>query len=139
MEVCVGDDRWPPPGVLRCSGHRGQSRTSDLNPPHSRTPWIWFGVPIWLAAFVSPTALVFLLGILNQMQVPAPPDGVVAALFCLTPFAALLACCAVVWRSGMSRGWRIAGLVLTLLAMSIQCGVWFLIIVSVIAVAISPV
>lgn len=96
-------------------------------------------MPIWLAAFVSPTALVFLLGFLDRMRAPAPPESMVAALLCLTPLAAFLTCSTVVWRSGMSLGWRIAGVVLTLLAMSIQCGVWFLIIVSVIAVAISPV
>ncbi|MDX1968676.1 MAG: hypothetical protein SFV23_15985 [Planctomycetaceae bacterium] len=100
---------------------------------------MWFGAAIWFAAFVSPTALVFMLGFLDHMRAPAPPESVVAALICLTPLAAFLTCCVVVWRSPMSLGWRVAGLVLTLAAISIQCSVWFLIIVSVISAAISPV
>ena len=94
-----------------------------LNPHHSQSLPVWFSVPVWLAVFLSPTAYVLLLMIMDRLQVPAPTEGFVVLLFCLTPVVALLACGTVVWRSKMSFGWRVGGLVLTVLAMSLQCGV----------------
>ena len=109
-----------------------------LNPHHSQSLPVWLSVPVWLAVFLSPTAYVLLLMIMNRLQVPAPAEGFVALLFCLVPVVALLACGTVVWRSKMSLGWRVGGLVLTVLAMLLQCGVWFVIIVSAISAAIAP-
>ena len=94
-------------------------------------------VVMTLAVFLSPTAYVLLLMIIDKFQLPAPPEGFVVWLFCLIPVAALLACGTVVWRSKMSFGRRVGGLVLTVLAMLLQCGVWFIIIVSAITAAIA--
>lgn len=77
--------------------------------------------------------------LMDRLQVPAPPEGFVVSLFCLIPVVALLACGTVVWLSKVSLGWRVGGLVLTVLAMLLQCGVWFVIIVSAISAAIAPV
>jgi hypothetical protein len=109
-----------------------------LNLHHSQSLPIWLSVPVWLAVFLSPTAYVLLLMIINRLQAPAPPEGFVVLLFCLIPVVALLACGTVVWRSKVSLGWRVGGLVLTVLAMLLQCGVLFVIIVSAITVAIAP-
>jgi hypothetical protein len=38
----------------------------------------------------------------------------------------------------MSVAWRLGGLVVTVLAMLLQCGVWYVIIVSAITAAIAP-
>lgn len=103
-----------------------------LNPRHPRS------LPVWLAVFLSPTAYVLLLMIMDRLQVPAPPEGFVVSLFCLIPVVALLACGTRVWLSKMSLGWRVGGLVLTVLAMLLQCGVWLVIIVSAISAAIAP-
>jgi hypothetical protein len=109
-----------------------------LNPhPPQRLP-VWLKVPGWLAVFLSPTVYVLLLMIMDRLQAPAPPERLVVLLFCLIPVVALLACGIAVWRSKLSRAWRVGGLVLTVLAMSLQCGVWFVIIVSAITAAISP-
>lgn len=99
---------------------------------------VWLSVPVWLAVFLSPTAYVLLVMIMDRLHVPAPPEGFVVLLFCLIPVVALLACGTVVWRSKMSLGWRLGGLVLTVLAMFLQCGVWYVIIVSAITAAIAP-
>jgi len=96
-------------------------------------------VPVWLAVFLSPTAYVLLLMIVDRLHVPAPPEGFVVLLFCLIPVVALLACGNLVWRSKMSLRWRLGGLVLTVLGMLLQCGVWYVIIVSAITAAIAPV
>jgi len=70
--------------------------------------------------------------------VPAPPEGFVVFLFCFIPVVALLASGTVVWRSKISLGWRVVGLVLTVLAMLLHCGVWWAIIVITISAAIAP-
>ena len=106
-----------------------------LNHPQS-LPAYW-SVPGWLAVFLSPTAYVLLLIIVSRLQMSAPAGGIVVALFCLIPLAALLACGTAVWRAKRSLRWRVGGLVLTVLAMLLQCGVWFVIIISAITVAIS--
>src|SRR5688572_3396387 len=109
-----------------------------LNPQHPRTLPVWLSVPVWLAVFLSPTAYVLLLMILDRLQVPAPPEGFVVSLFCLIPVLALLACGIMVWLSKMNWGWRLGALVLTVLAMLLQCGFWFVLIVSAITVRIAP-
>lgn len=109
-----------------------------LNSQPQRSLPAWAGVPAWLAVFLSPTAYVLLLMVIDRLQIPAPPDGVVAGLVCLIPAVALLVCGAAVWLSKKSLQWRVGGLVLTTLAMSLQCGIWFVIIVSAISVAIAP-
>jgi hypothetical protein len=109
-----------------------------LNPDRPQSQLVWLSVPVWLAMFLSPTAYVLSLMFMDRFQVPAPPDGFVVLLFCLIPIVALLACGTVVWRSKTSLRWRVGGVVLTALAMFLQCSVWFVIIVSAITVAISP-
>lgn len=109
-----------------------------LNPQHPQSLPGWWSVPVWLALFLSPTAYVLLLMIVDRLHVPAPPDGLVVLLFCLIPVVALLACGILVWRSRMRLGWRLGGLVLTALGMLFQCGVWYVIIVSAITAAIAP-
>ena len=109
-----------------------------LNPHHPQCLSVWLSMPVWLAVFLSPTAYVLLLMIMDRLQVPAPPEGFVVLLFCLIPVVALLACGTMVWRSKMSLAWRVGGLVLTVLAILIQCGVWFVIIVSAISAVIAP-
>ncbi len=111
---------------------------SALNSQHPRTLLAWLSVPVWLAVFLSPTAYVLLLMIIDRLEVPAPPEGFVVSLFCLIPILALLACGTRVWLSKMSWGWRLGGVALTMLAMLLQCGVWFVIIVSAISAAIAP-
>lgn len=103
-----------------------------LNLHHSQS------LPVWLAVFLSPTAYVLLLVIMARLQVPAPTEGLVVLLFCLIPVVALLVCGTAVWRSKITLGWKVGGLVLTVLAMLLQCGVWFVIIVSAISAAIAP-
>jgi hypothetical protein len=109
-----------------------------LNPQHPRRQLVWLSVPAWLAVFLSPTAYILLLMIIDRLQVPAPPEGLVVLLFCLIPLVALLACGTVVWLSKWSLGWRVGGMVLTVLAMLLQCGVWYVIIVSANTAAIAP-
>lgn len=112
-------------------------RALILQPPRNLPAWL--RVLIWLAAFLSPTAWVLLLILMDRWQVPPAPEGFVVLLFGLVPVLALLACGTVVWFSKMRLGWRVGGLVLTVLAMLLQCGVWFVIIVSAISAAIAPV
>lgn len=108
-----------------------------LNLQHSQSLPVWLIVPIWLALFLSPTAFVLLLIIMARLQVPVPAEGIIVLLFCLLPVVALLACGTLLWRLKISLGWRIGGLVLTVLAMLFQCGVWFVILVSAIQAAIA--
>src|SRR5688572_20601411 len=109
-----------------------------LNPQHPQSLPVCLRVPVWLAVFLSPTAYVLLLMIMDRLHMPAPPEGFVVLLFCLIPVVALLACGTLVWRSKMSLGWRLGGVVLTVLGMLLQCGIWYVIIVSAITVAIAP-
>ena len=57
-----------------------------------------------------------LIIILDRLEVPALPEGLVALLFCLVPVVALLACGTVVWHSKFTLVRRVGGLVLTVLA-----------------------
>jgi hypothetical protein len=95
-------------------------------------------VAVWLAAFISPTVYFVLLLIVDRLHVPAPPESIVVALFCLIPVVALLVCGRVAWKSPLDRRWRIGWLVVTVLGMVLQCGVLLFIIISAITVAISP-
>lgn len=104
--------------------------------PHSLP--VWWSAASWLTVFLSPTAYFLLLMIADRWPVPAPPEGVVVALFCLIPVVALLVCGRVAWLSKLNLRWRVGWLVLTVLAMLLQCGVLFVIIVSAITAAISP-
>ena len=99
---------------------------------------MWWSVALWLAVFLSPTGYFLLLMMADRWHVPAPPEGVVVSLFVLIPLVALLVCGSAVWRSKWDRRRRVAGLVLTVLGMALQVGVLLVIIVSAIAVAISP-
>ena len=94
-----------------------------LIPQHPRSLPIWLSVPVWLGAFLSPTAYVLLVITLGRSQLPAPPGWLVVALFCLVPVAALLLCGTVVLFSKPRGGWRVGWLVLTVLAMLAQVGV----------------
>ncbi len=109
-----------------------------LNPHHSQSLPVWLRVPIWLAVFLSPTAYILLLVLMSRLQIAAPREGLVVLLFCLVPIVALIACVTLVWRSKFTLGWRVGGLLLTVLAMLLQCGVWFIIIAGAIAMAIAP-
>jgi hypothetical protein len=95
-------------------------------------------VAVWLALFLSPTGYFLLLMIVDKSQVPAPPDNIVVLLFCLVPVVALVGCEAAVGLSKLGLGWRVAWLVLTVLAMLIQVGILLVIIVSAVTVAIAP-
>ena len=111
---------------------------SALTPPSPPRLPVWLSVPVWLAVFLTPTAYVLLLMLIDRWHLPAPPNGVIVVLFCLIPVVALLVCETLVWRSKVSLGWRVSGLILTLLAMLLQCAVWYVIIITAIIVAISP-
>lgn len=93
---------------------------------------------IWLAVFLSPTGFFLLVMFADRRQVPAPPESLVVALMLLIPLAALLACGAMVWRSGLSLRRRAGLLVLTALAMLLQCAAWFVLLVSALNAAIAP-
>ncbi len=93
---------------------------------------------MWLAVLLSPTAYVVFVVALCRLRMPVPPQSVVVALFCLIPVVALLVCAGVVWLSKLRVPWRVAWLVLTVLAMLFQVGVLLVIIVSAVTVAISP-
>lgn len=107
-----------------------------LNLQHSQSLPVWLIVPVWLVVFLSPTAFVLLLIIMARLQVPVLGE-VVVLLFCLLPVVALLACGTLLWRLKISLGWRIGGLVLTVLAMLFQCGIWFVILLTAIQAAIA--
>ena len=83
----------------------------------------WTRVLVWLVAFISPTACCFLLGMIANAGAPAPPTAVIAGLFFLVPVAALIVCETVVWRSKMTTGWKIGGMLFTLLALLLQFGI----------------
>lgn len=108
-----------------------------LNPRHPPNLPVWLSGPVWLAVFLSPTAYVLLLMLMDRLHLPAPPESLVVLLFFLVPVVALLACGTAIWLSKMSLRWRVSGLVLTALAMLLQCGVWFVIAVA-ISVVIAP-
>jgi hypothetical protein len=91
---------------------------------------------IWLCAFFSPTAYFLLLVLANNLQVPAPPEILVATLFFLIPVIALLVCGRVVWLSGQTAARRIGWMLFTLVAMSLQFGVLLVIVITVITAAI---
>ena len=93
---------------------------------------------IWLAALLSPTGYFLLLMMADRLQMSAPPDGPVVLLFCLIPVVALAVCAAVAWMSGLNARWRVSWLILTVLAMTLQCGVLLVIIVSAVTAAIAP-
>jgi hypothetical protein len=99
---------------------------SDLQHPQSLP--VWFRVLLYLAVFLSPTAYVLLL--LTMGGVPAQAEGFVVLLFHLIPVVALLASGAIIWRSKITLGWKISWLILTVLAMFFQCGVWFVIVLA---------
>jgi len=103
---------------------------------HPQSPPVWFHVLLWLAVFLSPTAYVLLL--LTIGGVPAQAVGFVVLLFCLIPIVALLASGTMIWRSKIILGWKVSWLVLTVLAMFFQCGVWYVIIFIAISLAIAP-
>ena len=105
---------------------------------HPRSLPVWLSVAIWLAVFLSPTGYFLLLMIANRSQVLAPPESIVALLFFLIPVVALLVCGRVAWLSKLNLRWRVGWLVLTILAMLLQFGVLFVIIVSAITAAIAP-
>jgi len=109
-----------------------------LIPPFPRSLSVWWSVAIWLAVFLSPTGYFLLLVMADRWHAPAPHESVVVSLFCLIPIVALLVCGSVAWRSQLTRPWRVGWLVSTVLAMLLQCGVLFVIIVSVITAIIAP-
>ncbi len=111
---------------------------NTLNSRRSSDLPSWLNSPVWLAVFLSPTMYVLLLVIIAQSQIAVPPVGLVVFLFCVIPVVALIACGTTVWRSQMILPWRVTALVLTVLAMLLQCGLWFAIIIAAITAAIAP-
>ena len=109
-----------------------------LIPQHRRSLPVWLSAAVWLAVLLSPTGYVLSVVTLCKLQMPAPPEWFVVALFCLIPVVALLFCGTVVWLSKLRVRWRVGWLVLTVLAMLFQVGTLVVIIVSAITVAISP-
>jgi len=95
-------------------------------------------VALWLAVFLSPTVYFLLVIMADRWHVPAPPESLVVSLFCLIPVVALVVCGSLVWRSPLDRRWRVGWLVAMVLAMLLQCGVLFVIIVTAITAAIAP-
>lgn len=91
---------------------------------------------IWLLVFLSPTGYVLLLWMISAWQLPPPPAELILFLFCAIPMVALLVCGTMVWRLQMTFWWRVAGMVAFVLAMLVQCGIWLLILISVIASAL---
>jgi len=94
-------------------------------------------VAAWLVVFLSPGAYILLLVFWNRLQMPAPPAGLVVALFGLVPVLALLVCGSVVWRRKLTVCGRVGWLVSTLLAMVLQIGLLLVIIRGVLIAAIS--
>lgn len=68
---------------------------------------------------------------------PVPPVGVVVSLFVLIPIVALLVCGSVVWRKKLAVGWRVGGLGLTVLGMTLQVAVLLVIIRATLVATIS--
>jgi hypothetical protein len=98
---------------------------------------LWVTVAFWLAVLLSPTGYFLALMIADRWHVAALPEGFVMALFCLIPLVALLVCGTLVWTSKVTRNWRGAWMVLTVLAWLFECALLFVIIVSAITAAIS--
>ena len=88
---------------------------------------------ICMAALLSPTAYFLLLLVADRLQIPSPPEWLVASLFYLIPVIALLVCGFAVWLSGMTVARKVVWMLLTLLAMIIELGVLLLIILSAIS------
>src|SRR5688572_18870824 len=107
-------------------------------PQNPRSGPVWLSAAIWLAVFLSPTGYFLLLMIADSWQLPAPPESLVVALFCLIPVVALLVCGRLAWMSKLNPRWRVGWLVLTVLGMLLQFGVLFVIVVSAITAAIAP-
>jgi hypothetical protein len=105
---------------------------------HERSVPVLRSVAIWLAVFLSPTGFFLLLMTMDKWHVAAPPESLVVSLFCLIPIMALLVCGRVTWMSNLNLRWRVAWLVVTVLAMLFQFGILFVIVVSAITAAISP-
>ena len=68
---------------------------------------------------------------------PAPPASLAFALFCLIPAAALAFCGTLVWRRHWSIAWKVCGLILTVLAMTLQVGALLVVLITAINAAIS--
>jgi hypothetical protein len=102
-----------------------------------RTLPVWVTVALWLAVLLSPTGCFLALMVADRLHVRALPEGFVITLFCLIPLVALLVCCTLVWTSKVTRSWRAAWMVLTILAWLLECALLFVIIVSAITAAIS--
>ena len=111
-------------------------RAQVAGPLRALSPWAK-GV-VWTAAFFSPTAYFLLLIIADRLHVPAPPDVLVVAMFCLMPVVALWVCCTMVWQATQGTGQRVAWLTLTVIGLALQVGALFVIIVSALTVMISP-
>lgn len=105
---------------------------------NQRNAPVWRSVAIWLAAFLSPTGYFLLLVMADKWHVVATPESLVVSLFCLIPIVGLLVCGRVAWLSKLNLRWRVGWLVVTVLAMLVQCSVLLVIIVSAITAAISP-
>jgi hypothetical protein len=93
-------------------------------------------VAVWLAAFFSPTAYCLLLVLAAKFQVQALPGILVVTLFLLMPVVGLLVCGHMVWTSNKTASRRVGWGLLTLVAMLLQLGVLFVIIVAAISAAI---
>lgn len=90
----------------------------------------------WMAVFLSPSAYFLLVVFWNRLQMPAPPAGLVVALFVLMPVVGLLVCGSVVWRKKLTVGWKV-GWFSTVLAMALQIGVLLVVTRALLITAIS--
>jgi hypothetical protein len=68
---------------------------------------VWFAVPVWLIAFLSPTAYFELLVLADRHIISTPPSVVVWAIFYLIFVIALLLCGAVSWHSSKKSSIRV--------------------------------
>ena len=109
-----------------------------FNQLNLRSRPVWWSAAIWLAVFLSPTGYFLLLIIADSWQLPAPPESLVVALFCLIPIGALLVCGSVAWMSKLNLRWRVGWLVVTVFGMLVQFGILFVIVVAAITAAIAP-
>ena len=105
---------------------------------HARSLSPWSRGVVWTAAFFSPTVYFLLLILVDRLHVPAPPDVLVVAMFCLVPIVALGVCGTMAWQSTQSTGKRVSWLALTVLGLVLQLGALFVIIVSALTATISP-
>lgn len=93
---------------------------------------------IWLIAFVSPTA--YFVALLFAARLPifhGVPEALVILLFCVTPVAALLVCESLVWSARVTVGWKISGMILTLLASVLQLAFILVILRAILVTAIA--